>query len=252
MIEIPFLTALILTLFAGIYDLKTSDVFEEIPFLMISFGLFYWYIISLVNYNFNYFVNSLLVGIFFLSFGLLLFKLKIWGDGDAWILGGIGFLVPNIETYSSVLPLFLPYPILAIFLILIIGGFYSLIYIFFYGLFNKNLKKNFISEFKKYKLAYLGFLFFCAILSVYIPFLVLFGFLPILYTYSKIVEKRMRRRVKTSNLKEGDVLAGNKIVGLTKKDIEKLKKSKKYVEIQEGVRFTLVFPITLIILYLLL
>jgi Flp pilus assembly protein protease CpaA len=243
MIEIPFLITLALTLFAGLYDLKTSDVFEEIPALMISLGLFYWFMISLIYKDSFYFLNSLLVGLFFLFFGLLLFKLRFWGNGDAWILGGIGFLLPSFN-----IPF---YPFLFILFVFIIGGVYSLIYIFIYGLLNKKIRKNFVLEFEKYKNICLAFLVLCMLLSIYLPFLILVGSLPIIYLYSRVIEKNMKKRIKTDKLKEGDVLAGKEIVGLTKEEIEKLKKEKKYVEIQEGVRFTIVFPITLIIIYLL-
>ena len=243
MIELPFLIALALTLFAGIYDLKTTDVFEEVPALMISFGLFYWYIVSLIFVDFLYLINSILVGIFFLSFGLILFKLRLWGDGDAWILGGIGFLVPSLNH-----PL---YPLLFLFSLLLVGAIYTLIYVLIYGLLNKKIKKKFISRVKKHQSILLGFLIPFLLFSFYLPFLLIIGFLPILYIYLKTVEYEMKKKIRVSELKEGDVIVGKEIVGITKKEIEILKKKKKYVEIQEGVRFTIVFPITLIILYIL-
>ncbi len=247
MIEIPFIIAFLLSLFAGIYDLKTSDIFEEVPTLMISFGLFYWYIVSLIFENFNYLFSSILVGIFLLSFGLILFKLKIWGDGDAWILGGIGFLVPFLNT-----PLSSFYPFLFLFSVLFVGAVYSLIYISVYGLLNKRIKKKFISQLKKNRSILLGFLIPCLIASIYLPFLAVIGVLPIIYIYSKTVEENMKKRIKTHELKKGDVIAGKEIVGVTNEDIKKLKKTKKYVYVQEGVHFTLVFPISLVILYILL
>lgn len=243
MIEIPFLTCLSILLFAGIYDLKTSDVFEEVPTLLISFGLFYWFIFSLIYKNFTYFFNSVLVGLLFLSFGLLLYKAKVWGDGDAWILGGIGFLVPYLPNT------FLIYPLSFLFNLLIIGGVYSLFYILVYGALNKEVRKKFILEFKKHSAIYLGFLFTCVFMSVYLPFMFLIGLLPLIYIYAKVIEKGMKKKIKTSELKEGDVLAKGNIIGLKKEEIEKLRKEKKFVEIQDGVRFTIVFPLTLLFLY---
>ena len=242
MMEIPFLIAISTTLFAGIYDLKTSDVLEEIPALMISLGLFYWYMLSLICKEPMHIVNSILTGLFFLSLGLLLFKLKFWGDGDAWILGGLGFLLPSLN--------FPFYPFSFILLIFIIGGIYSLIYIIAYGMLNKKVRKAFVSEFKKYQNLCLSFLILCMLISVFIPIAILLGALPVIYLYSKIIERNMRRKVRTDKLKVGDVIAGREIVGLTKEEIEKLKKERKFVEIQEGVRFTMVFPITLVLVYL--
>ncbi len=243
MIELPFLTCLAITLFAGIYDLKTSDVFEEIPALLISFGLFYGFIFSLINKNFTYFFNSVLVGLLFLSFGLLLYKSKIWGDGDAWILGGIGFLVPYLPNT------FLVYPVSFIFNLLIVGGVYSIFYILIYGILNRGVRKKFILKFKKHSTLYLSFLLTCVFISIYLPFMFLIGALPLIYIYAKVIEKGMKKKIKTSELKEGDVLAGKEIYGLKEEDVKKLRKEKKFVEIQEGVRYIIVFPLTLIFVY---
>jgi len=243
MIDIPFITCLTITLFAGIYDLKTSDVFEEVPALLISFGLFYWFMFSLIQNNFIYFINSVLVGIFFLSFGLFLYKARFWGDGDAWILGGIGFLVPHLRDT------FIIYPLSFIFNLLIVGGVYSAIYILIYGILNKEIRKKFVLKFKKHHAIYLGFLLTCICISIYLPFMFLIGFLPLIYLYAKIIEKGMRKRISTEELKVGDVLAGEEISGLKEEDIMKIRKEKEFIEIQEGVRFTMVFPLTLIFIY---
>lgn len=247
MIEIPFVAAFLLSLYAGIYDLKTSDIFEEVPALMVSFGLFYWYIVSLFLKDFSYFLSSVTVGIFLLSFGLILFKLKLWGDGDAWILGGIGFMVPFLHSpFSSI------YPFLLLFSVLLVGAIYSLVYILIYGLLDKKIKKKFSSNFNKNRSLLLGFLIPCLAASIYVPFLAVIGALPIIYVYSKTVEENMKKRIKTSELKEGDVVAGKEIVGVTREDIKNLRNKQKSIEIQEGVRFTMVFPISLLILYILL
>ncbi len=248
MIEISFIffsfiLCFLITLYAGLYDLKTSDVYEEVPALLISFGLFYWFIISLVNGNFAFFLNSVLIGSFFLALGLLLYQLKVWGDGDAWVLGGIGFLVPFLPTP------FLFYPLSFVFNVLIVGGIYSMIYIIGYGIIKESVRETFISEIRKHALIYFGFIFTCVLISYYVQFFLIVGLFPIIYIYTKVVEKGMKRKIKVSELKEGDVLVGGEICGLKKEEIEKLKKTKKYVDVQEGVRFTIVFPITLLFLY---
>ena len=238
-----FILCFLITLYAGLYDLKTSDVHEEVPALLISFGLFYWFIVSLMSGNFAFFLNSILVGSFFLALGLLLYQLKVWGDGDAWVLGGIGFLTPFLPTP------FLLYPISFVFNVLIVGGVYSMIYIIGYGIINENIRTAFVSEIKKHLLIYFGFIFACVLVSYYLPFFFMVGLFPFIYVYTKVVEKGMKRKIKVSELKEGDVLVGGEICGLKKEEIEKLRKTKKYVDIQEGVRFTMVFPLTLLFLY---
>jgi len=77
----------------------------------------------------------------------------------------------------------------------------------------------------------------------------LIGFLPLIYLYAKIIEKGMKKRISTEELKVGDVLAGEEISGLKEEDIMKIRKEKEFIEIQEGVRFTMVFPLTLIFIY---
>ncbi len=243
LIFFSFILCFLITLYAGLYDLKTSDVYEEVPTLLISFGLFYWFIVSLINGNFAFFLNSILVGSFFLALGLLLYQLKAWGDGDAWVFGGIGFLVPFLPTP------FLIYPISFVFNVLIVGGIYSMIYIIGYGIIKENIRKTFISEIKKHTLIYFGFIFACVLISYYIPFFFIVGLFPFIYIYTKVVEEGMKRKIKVSELKEGDVLVRREIYGLKREEIEKLKETKKYVEVQEGVRFTMVFPLTLLFLY---
>jgi len=109
--------------------------------------------------------------------------------------------------------------------------------------------KAFWHEFNKLRAVYIGAIFAGFLVSIYLPFFFLIGFLPILYTYAKVVESGMRKKIPISELSEDDVLVGGDIRGLTLEEFEKLKKTKKFVEIQDGVRFTIVFPLTLIFLY---
>lgn len=254
MIEIPFAICFAITLFAGLYDLKTSDVFEEIPALLISFGLFYWYLVSMIYQDLFYVALSILIGLIFLIFGISFYKLRIWGDGDAWIMGGIGFMIPYLTNLTPY------YPIEFIFNLLVVGGIYSLLYILFYGLIKKAIRKNFFNELKKYSLPYSVFFLICVSLPTYlmysglIPSYILINFilvslLPLVYLYAKVVESGMKRKVKPTELKEGDVLAGKEIKGLTKLDIKNLVSQGKLIEVQSGVHFTMVFSITLFLLY---
>ncbi|OYT43600.1 MAG: hypothetical protein B6U88_00475 [Candidatus Aenigmarchaeota archaeon ex4484_56] len=247
MLEIPYSVGLILTLYAGLYDLKTSDVQEEVPFLLISIGLFYWLITSLIYSDFTYFINSISTGILALITGLSIYCLKLWGDGDAWILGGLGFLIPAI---------FFEYVVNLV----IVGAVYSLIYVIIYGIFNKRVKKIFKKELKKHRssifvITIMPFLILFISLTVlpipilFVTYFLLISLIPLLYIYLKSVESGMIKKIPTCRLREGDVLVGAKIAGLTKRDIEKLKRTKKYVKIQNGIRYVLVFFISLLINY---
>jgi prepilin signal peptidase PulO-like enzyme (type II secretory pathway) len=62
------------------------------------------------------------------------------------------------------------------------------------------------------------------------------------------VEKNLfKKRVKSSELREGDVILGGKWKGLTKAQIVKIRRKSDHVWIKEGVRFAPVFVITMII-----
>jgi len=246
-----FLLALVFTGFAGLYDLKTSNVHEEVPALMMAFGLFYWLIFSLINSDLSFIIASVSTGLVFSTIAFLLYKSKVWGDGDAFILAALGFCLPPgtfqlIAPFSSTLP-YSAYFIISLFLI---GGIYSISYILLYGVFRERIRKDFVAEFGRHRALYLGTVFGGILASCYIPFFFLIGLMPVLYTYAKVVEKGMRRKIPAKDLKEDDVLAGGDIKGIGAENLEALRKKKGFVEVQDGVRFTIVFPLTLVFLYL--
>ena len=70
-----------------------------------------------------------------------------------------------------------------------------------------------------------------------------------LWRFEKSVENvGFKRKIRLSELKEGDVLDDSKLwEGLTKKQVKEIKKSgKKYVVIKDGVRFAPVFAFALL------
>ena len=83
------------------------------------------------------------------------------------------------------------------------------------------------------------------------PFYSALGLIYLLYffvKYAKSIEnKAFTRKIPTNKLKLGDVLVSDKWRGLTKKDINQIKKSKKFVYIKEGIRFAPVFVITVLV-----
>lgn len=251
MVLFTFLLALAFTGFAGIYDLKTSNVHEEVPVLMMAFGIFYWLIFSFINSDLSFVIASVSTGIVFSALAFLLYKAKVWGDGDAFILASLGFCLPSgtfqlITPFSETLP-YTAYFIISLFLI---GGIYSISYILLYGAFRKKIRSDFRAEFNRHRALYLGSVLGGILASFYVPFFFLMGFMPVLYTYAKVVEKGMRRKIPAKDLREDDVLADGDIKGVGAEKLEALKKKKGFVEVQDGVRFTIVFPLTLIFLYL--
>jgi hypothetical protein len=84
--------------------------------------------------------------------------------------------------------------------------------------------------------------------------------MPYIYLYAKSVDEvAMVKVVAVSKLTEGDriyndIKVGNKTIkanwgGLSKKDLELLKKSKRRVKIREGVAFTPVFAISFVFFF---
>ena len=78
---VTFAFALLVTLFAGLYDLKTSNVHEEVPAILVSFGLVYWLIFSLMTSDLSFILSSVATGIVFSICGLALYRMRVWGDG---------------------------------------------------------------------------------------------------------------------------------------------------------------------------
>ena len=238
------LTSLIGSLIAGLWDLKTTEIPDEIPFLIASFGIFSWFIYMLYFGDAYPFLLSILIGTTFLIFGFTLYKLGQWGGGDAALLGAIGYSMPFfglIEVINFVFNLF------------VFGAIWIIIYAFFVTMLNKRVLIEFKKKAKKDFFIKLLILLTisCFIFSIITPIFFLFGiysFLILFITYAKVLEKvAFIKRIPTSKLKVGDVLFKSKVwVGITEEELEKIRKEKKYVLIKEGVRFGITFFIALI------
>ncbi len=99
MIEILFLiVAFIGSTAAGLYDLKTTEIPDEIPYTMMAVGIIGAVIKSYLAWSYMPLVSSFAVGLGFLGFGLIMYYTGQWGGGDAKILSGIGFLVPTLPS----------------------------------------------------------------------------------------------------------------------------------------------------------
>ncbi|OYT42232.1 MAG: hypothetical protein B6U78_01740 [Candidatus Aenigmarchaeota archaeon ex4484_224] len=264
---IPFLIAFFGSLISGLYDLKTTEIPDYVPNFMILFGIGYYFLIGILTHNFYYFEKSLEFGFLSYFFGFFLFVFGQWGEGDARLLAGISFLLPFHPFFQT----YFPFPLIFVFNLFLVGTVYMLIYAFVFSLLrSKKIFSIFKNEIKKRKKILTSFFvlififlssisYFLSILlgirfSFDFVFLSIFSSLSIILLYliflfSKTVEKfGFIKRISVKKLKEGDVLLENKIwIGLTKKEIEKLKKSgKKFVYIKEGVRFGLAFFLALI------
>lgn len=237
--DLFFYAVLIIFSFAGIYDLKTSNVPDYLPYFLILLGI-------ANSLFFGFLLDSLILGSIFLCFGYLLFKLGAWGDGDFWLFASLGFLFPK-PFYHSILP----YPLSLTINLLLIGSLYSITYIFCLLLIKKEIRKILYSMLKDNKLEILGCTAFSILLFEFtkFPIFLLFGTLPVIYLIGKSVEKGLVKKVKVEKLKGDEVLANNKeIKSIDPKTLEKLKKTRRYVYVKEGIRWVPTFAITLFVL----
>lgn len=124
--ELPWLVAIIVTGYAGIYDLKTGLVQKEVPIFLSVFGLFYWGFVG------DYFLKSLLFGLCLLGLGVFAALEGWWGGGDAFILGSLGFLLPDFSIFP---------PIAYILNFLLVAGLFRIVQRIYYRLSGKDSPK---------------------------------------------------------------------------------------------------------------
>lgn len=250
MIEI---LAIFFSSIAGLWDLKTTEVPDEIPYIMTAIGLCYWFFFSVSTGSMQPFFSSLIIGSVVLLVGIILYAKGKWGGADAWVLAAIFFMVP---VYAG--QFILTNYIINFFIVsLVYMAFYTVIlgaknHIF--GKFYEELKKN-VAVVLAVPAAYLAFsmafiyttryFYSMTLLGVTFAFIVL---MMLFWVYAKVIEKNLFiKKIKSSELKVGDVLAETNWVGVTEKDVLALRKTKRFITIKDGVRFVPVFPLTLAI-----
>lgn len=254
MLELLIFIAAAGSIIAGLWDLKTTEVPDEVPTLMISLGLFIHFVNAAITGDFYLFYLSMLIGTLLLLIGLAMYKKGQWGGADAWMLAAIGYLIP---IYNGKI-----FMISYLFNFLIISAAYMVVYAIIIGLINKSVLSHFKDELKLRSkivagipLAYAIFIIFmlnfvptyASIVPIIYTFL-LVTFLTIFWVYGKTIEKyAFRKKIPVSKLKSGDVLEEMLWRGITEEEIKDIRKKKKFVVVKEGVRFVPVFPITLIV-----
>lgn len=249
--------ALIGSFAAGIYDLKTSNIPDTLCVLMIIFGLAVHSLYSFSTGDFSMLSSSLLFGGLFLAFGLLMYYSGQWGGGDGELLIAIGVLLPKLSIVKTYFPFAISFFINSFF----IGAFYSIIYALILSYKIPSVPKNFFKSINKPLTIFL--LISLALISLitffYLRMLSIFFFLIfvliIFWKFSKTIENGFYKKIPVSKLKVDDMLGEDIpklklykrfIRGLTKEEVKKIKKIKKYVIIREGIRYGLVFPLTLL------
>ncbi|NIO44395.1 MAG: hypothetical protein GTN36_02475, partial [Candidatus Aenigmarchaeota archaeon] len=249
--------ALVGSFAAGLYDLKTTNVPDKLCITMIILGLIVHILTGIFTNDFTYFINSLLYGGLFLGFGVLMYFAGQWGGGDGELLVATGVLLPNLSFTDTYFPFALSFFVNTFF----IGAFWSVIFSLYYVYKNQKLSKKFFNDFKNPMTFSISLiLIILSILSLNFNLLFsllffLFFILFVFYKYSKIIEQVFYERIPVSKLKVDDMLGQDipklklykkHIKGLTKEQVTKIKRTRKYVIIREGVRYGIVFPLALL------
>ena len=254
---------------AAYWDLKTTEFPDWLPYAMIVMALATRGTFSWLTGEYSYTIGSALTGALFLGFGLALYWLRQWGDGDAWLLGVMGFLFPDSGSFATTV--LLPFPAALLFNFFLIAFFYLLAYSLFLGFRSRDVSAGFLKELRNsarsiiilvggFTAATLSLIAFVSwhlmIPATGLLYLLLFppALLSVLVfmRYGRFVESSLfKRKVPAEKLREGDVLAEDRWRGLTSREIARLRKKGGDVWIKEGVRFAPVFLITVIVTLLL-
>ncbi len=267
---IPLTVAFVGTTIAAIWDLKTTEVPDQLPYIMIAIALLFYGYQSLISGSFLPILNSLTYGLVFLGFGAFMYYIGQWGGADSLLLSAVGFLLPVAP--QGLTQTILPFPVSYFINLFIVGAVYMLLYALFFSLRNRTVLSGFVTDLKaSVNILAIGFvglfvLFYATGLSVTKIFynsldftkafsLSLYPLLSVvvmytLWKFAKAVEIHgFRKKMPISKLKVGDMLLNEKkLVGVTKEQINALKKSgKRYVEIKLGVPFAVAFPLALLV-----
>jgi hypothetical protein len=251
MIELVIL-AFIGAALGGLWDLKTTEVPDEVPALMITFGLFVLLLRAIFLGEITELFASLAVGTALLAFGLALYKKGQWGGADAWMLAAIGYLIPFYGGRLFMVD-YLPN-------FLIVSAAYMFVYTLALGFLNPSLFRRFPAELGVQKKLVIGilaaFLVPIGLLSFALQFslvplastFALVVFLAFFLVYAKVIEKyAFKKKIPVSKLRVGDVLEEMLWRGITAEELMAARKKYKFVTIKEGVRFVPVFAITIVV-----
>ena len=253
-----FAIALIGSLACGIYDLKTSNVPDSVCVIMVASAVLLHTFSGLYTGDFSNLINSFLYGGLFLAFGLLMYFTGQWGGGDGELLIAIGFLIPTFSSVNTLFPFAISFFINTFF----IGAVYSIIYSLVLAYRNSKIGSNFFNKIGTSRVSIFLLIMVCisvsflltsqfilAVLSFFIFVLIVFQ------RFSKTIEESFYKRIPSKDLKVDDMLGEDipklrlykkHIKGLTDEQIKRIRRFKRYVIIREGIRYGIVFPLSLI------
>jgi len=253
-----FTVALIGSLACGIYDMKTSNVPDSVCVLMIASAILLHSFYGLSTGDFSYLINSFMFGGLFLAFSLLMYFTGQWGGGDGELLIAIGFLLPNLSFVSTVFPFAISFFINTFF----IGAIYSILYSLFLAYRNPKIGKNFLDNIGTSRLSIFLLLIICISISFLLTSQIILAVLTFLIfvlivfqRFSKTIEESFYRKIPSSQLRADDMLGEDiprlrlykkHIRGLTEEQVKRIRRFKRHVVVREGIRYGIVFPLSLI------
>ena len=245
---------------ASLQDLKRREVDNWLNYLLLVGGAGFLVFSAVFNWEFKIILMGLFGFIVMFGMGNLFYYGKVFAGGDAKLLIAMFALFVG----SGILQTLANIGVFVIFL-LIGGALWGLTYGVYLAVMNlekldKQLREDFLG-YKKYSwLLVLVFvilivLIFLDKIFVFLFFIVLV-FLFLLFFAKALENSVMIRKIGASELREGDwlvedVRVSGKVIkshweGLTKKDLEVLKRSRKKVLIKEGIPFVPGFLVGLV------
>ena len=160
------------------YDLKKTEFPGWIPYGLIAASVLVFSLDGLITGGFSLLTNSVLYGLVFLAIGLGLYFSRQWGDGDAWLLGALGFALPSrliFPEQASITPFYFA----LFFNFLVVALVYTIVYSIALGFRDVKTRKRFFSEAEKglrYKIV--------SIIVVAVAFLAVYFYLSSISTWT--------------------------------------------------------------------
>lgn len=248
--ELLLIITAIWLLAASLTDLKKREVADWLSLSLITIAISIRASESIISGNLLPLAKSGIGLLVFFVLANILYNGKIFAGGDAKLLTALGAVISGLEILSNVL---------------VVGGLYGLVYSIGLGLIN--IKKVYPEIKNKGSLEshptliFLIALVFIGVSVNYSPiylFSLAFIGLYCLQVFSSAVEKTaLIKKVSPSDLTEGDWLVsdvriGKNLIkanfsGLTKKDIQTIRKANKQVYIKYGIPFIPVFLIAFLV-----
>jgi len=241
---------------AVLQDLHRREVDNLWNFSLIPIALAYRLSVYFFNGNYWFILNGLIgLAIFFILHNLFYYS-RLFAGGDAKLLMALGVILPLSYNWILNFKIFG----LFIFLFLLGGSIYSLIWAFCLMIMNwKNFKKESLKQWKSCQKMFLFALIFVVFWLVFAfimtqTIFILIGFtvllFPVLFVFAKSIEEScIVKRINPDRITEGDWLyedifiGGKKIKssweGVSAKELELIKKKcKKKILIKFGIPFT--------------